>query len=108
MGSHLLIWPGRRLDWDYTDRCVRYMWTTKTCLAASGRPWECERHIVADCIDGVEPPCDHLADLEGWGIAARTWLDLLVGAGIGWDLHLRMHVGQGCGVGAGTRGRRPR
>lgn len=106
-GGRLLIvemmGPGRRLDWDYVDRCVRYMRMTKTALAAGGRPWECEGRIVADFIDGGGPLRDHLADLEGRGIVARRWPDLLVEAGAGWDLHLRMFAGQGCGAGADAR-----
>ena len=41
-GGRLLIMEmmgqGRRLDWDYVDRCVRYVRMTKTALAAGGRP----------------------------------------------------------------------
>ena len=107
-GGRLLIvemmGPGRRLDWDYADRCVRYMRTTKTALAAGGRPWECEGRIVADRIDGDEPLRDHLADLEGRGIVARQWPDLLVEAVAGWDSHLRMLAGRGRGGGADARG----
>ena len=29
-----MMGPGRRLDWDYADRCVRYMRMAKTLLVA--------------------------------------------------------------------------
>ena len=105
-----MMGPGSRLDWDCADHCVRYMRTTKTALAACGRPWECEGRIVADFIDVGEPLRDHLADLEGRGIAARRWPDLLVEAGAGWDSHPRMLTGRGAGQARthGTEDRRLR
>lgn len=92
-----LVGPNRRLDWDYANRCTRYIQMIKTALKADGRFKSCRGHIIADRIDEDPAPHDHLRGLQDRGIVVRRWSDLLDEAKAARDEYLHILASRGRG-----------
>lgn len=100
-GNQLLILemmrPGKRLDWDHVDRCVRYVQMISTALETDERFESYHGYIIADQIDKSPALQGHLRKLRDRGITVRRWSDLLDEAKTVWGEYLHILAERGKG-----------